>query len=107
MKARAALGSFPDDALMFSEGYSTLSHPDTPGALSLFAGSRRWERAMISKGCPWVLCIDTLHHPELDLTETNLRATLDELIDAGAFKAVGGGPPLLVAVRCSDTADPQ
>ena len=48
---------------------------------------------MLSRGCPWVLCIDILHHSELDLTDHRLRATLDLLIDDGAFLTVGGGPP--------------
>jgi hypothetical protein len=48
---------------------------------------------MLSRGCPWVLCVDTLHHPDLDLTNPSLRKKLELLIDGGAFLTVGGGPP--------------
>ena len=73
----ASLLDFPKDAFMFADGCSL--HSNRPGALSLFAGSRRWERSMLSRGCPWVLCIDTLHHPDLDLTNPSLRKKPDLL----------------------------
>ena len=102
------LALFPPDAFMFAPT-SVSSHLTGPGALSLFAGSRRWERSMLSRGCPWVLCIDTLHHPDLDLTYPALREKLEILIGGGTFLAVGGGPPcssLSVAVtppiRCKE-----
>ena len=48
---------------------------------------------MLSRGCPWVLCIDSAHHAEMDLMNPELRSRIDDLIDRGAFLTVGGGPP--------------
>ena len=48
---------------------------------------------MLTRGCPWVLCIDSAHRYEMDLMNPALRAQIDDLIDRMAFLVVGGGPP--------------
>ena len=67
--------------------------PSEPGALSLFAGSRRWEKKIVKNGCPWVLCLDVKADPDHDLTQPDLRAQVELLISSGVVIAVGAGPP--------------
>jgi len=66
--------------------------PSSRGALDLFAGSRGYARALLQKGCPWVLTFDFAHGPGHDLLDPDTRSIVEALIEAGAFATVAAGP---------------
>ena len=66
--------------------------PTARGALDLFAGSRGYAKALLQRGCPWVLTFDFAHGPNQDFLDPDTRALVEELIEAGAFATVAAGP---------------
>ena len=56
------------------------------------SGVRGVARALVRKGASWCLCFDIKDGPDQDLGLRALRARLEWLVCAGAFKGLGAGP---------------
>ena len=65
--------------------------PEERGCLDLFSGERGVAEASARRGV-WSLCYDLEHGADEDLKCPKLRKQLEELIEAGCFEVVGGGP---------------
>ena len=63
------------------------------GALDLYAGSHAVSRALLRRGCPWVISYDVAHGSEQDLLDAGNRAKVEELIVSGKVDSVGLAPP--------------
>lgn len=88
-KAIDILRSFPKDQFVLPKGCSW--PPQEPGFLDLFSGERGVAKEAAKLGV-WSLCFDLEHSPQEDLCSEELRRRLREVVLAGCFSALGGGP---------------
>jgi len=95
VSARVALSHFSRSCYLLRKEDQRKANwtPQVPGALDLFAGSRRYAKRLLSRGAPWVLMIDNKHNPDLDLTVPELQNRVLHCIACGCFSNIGGGPP--------------
>ena len=63
--------------------------------ISSRAPAGTYAKALLQRGCPWVLTFDFAHGPNQDLLDPDTRALAEELIEAGAFGYGGSRPGLL------------
>jgi hypothetical protein len=61
--------------------------------LDLYSGSRRFAGACVKRGFDWVLSMDFIDDPALDLLATSLQSLIESLIDLGCFILVFMQPP--------------
>ncbi|CAE8633379.1 unnamed protein product, partial [Polarella glacialis] len=64
--------------------------PSGPGAVCLFSGSKRWAKALLRQGCPWVLTYEILEGQ--DLLDPLIQKEVFSLIEEGSVLCAGAGP---------------
>ena len=88
--------SVPRDKFLLPLGVKRGSFvPTGPGVICLFSGSKRWAKAMLKKGAPFVLTFEVRESTEFwsqDLLSQPVRKLVEDLIAEGAVHAVGAGP---------------
>ena len=85
-EALAILESFPEQQFFRAKG--VVGFPGR-GALDLYSGRAGIARALIRKGCPWVLSFDWVRAAEENLLNKDLQSKILRLIDLGCFSLAG------------------
>lgn len=76
--------------------------PTCRGALDLYSGSKRFARALLRSGAPWVLTFDINDGADQDLTCAAVRLQVERLVDAGCF-LLGVMSPVCKSFSCAVT----
>lgn len=91
-KAFNLLCALPDSQFIWPEGKRNIDALRSPGHLDLFSGSRRAPTALTKKTGCWTLCYDIKNSAREDLLSSCIQKELLDLLEAGCFVSVTGGP---------------
>ena len=84
------LRSFPEKQVIKSKGVSW--PPTRAGFLDLYSGEKGVAKKLTKLAPTWSLCFDLEDGPEQDLNCPEIRIKLLQMVKAGCFIGVGGGP---------------
>lgn len=83
---------FPASQFVLPRGMTLKEAVKKAGHLDLFSGSRGAAKALARRSGRFVLTFDILHSADENLLDDNVRSTIEQLLQEGAFLTLTGGP---------------